>query len=56
MFYTENNIFDVFKEMYPEYDEIIDRNKKDFRPIDDKMEWLRDIHVRGRFSESWRIK
>jgi hypothetical protein len=46
----------VFKEMYPEYDEIIDRNKKDFRPIDDKMEWLRDIHVRGRFSESWRIK
>ena len=56
LFYTENNIFDVFKEMYPEYDEIIDRNKKDFRPIDDKMEWLRDIHVRGRFSESWRIK
>ncbi len=56
LFYTENNIFDVFKEMYPEYDEIIDRNKKDFRPIDDKIEWLRDIHVRGRFSESWRIK
>ena len=54
LFYTENNIFDVFKEMYPEYDEIIDRNKNDFRPIDDKMEWLRDIHVRGRFSESWR--
>ena len=54
LFYTENNIFDVFKEMYPEYDEIIDRNKNDFRPIDDKMEQSRDIHVRGRFSESWR--
>ena len=40
--------------MYPEYDEIIERNKNDFRPIFDKQEWLRDIHVRGRFSESWR--
>jgi len=54
LFYVENNIFDVLKDMYPEYDEIIDLNKKDFRPIENKKEWLKDIHIKGRFSESWK--
>ena len=54
LFYVENNIFGTLKEMCPEYDEIIDQNRNDFRPIFDKKEWLRDIHVRGRFGESWK--
>jgi len=40
--------------MYTKYEEIMNLNKKDFRPIKNKKECLKDIHIKGRFSESWK--
>jgi hypothetical protein len=54
MFYYKNCIFDYQKQWYPEYLDEILLNEQDFKPIDSLENWLKTIHVKGRFSESWK--
>jgi radical SAM superfamily enzyme YgiQ (UPF0313 family) len=52
--YVQNNIFEVLLSEFPIYTEILSRNKKDFKTIDNLNKWLVDIHIKGRFSKSWK--
>ena len=52
--YINNSIYNVLKELYPDYGLIIDQNKLDMKPIDNLEDWLQDIHVRGRFTTAWK--
>lgn len=51
--YLENNIFYVIMNYYPKYNMIIKKNIEDFIDINDSS-WLNTVHVRGRFSKSWK--
>lgn len=52
--YIENDIFRVIMNMYPEYSEIIEKNKNDMLEITELNKWLTTIHVKGRFEKSWK--
>lgn len=52
--YVENKIFCVIMSYYPEHKEIITKNMNDFIKIENLSEWMSRIHVKGRFSRSWK--
>lgn len=52
--YVQNNIFDVMSNLYPEHKEIILKNKSEFKMIDNLDKWMKAIHIKGRFSRSWK--
>lgn len=52
--YIKNNIFDTIFEFYPKYDSVVKKNKNDMLEILDLDEWMNKIHVKGRFSKSWK--
>lgn len=54
LYYIKNNIFDVLVDIYPQYSDIINKNKKDIKSIDNLEDWLQDIHVRRRFTTAWK--
>lgn len=52
--YVKHNIFDVIAGLYPEYSNTIAKNKEEFYHIDDLKYWMDKIHIKGRFSRSWK--
>ena len=52
--YVQNNIFDIIADLYPEYADTIIKNKNEFIHIDNLNAWMHKIHIKGRFSRSWK--
>ncbi len=52
--YVQNEIFDVIANLYPEHESVIFKNKEDFKMIEDLDQWMKAIHIKGRFSRSWK--
>jgi len=52
--YVQNNIFDIIADLYPDYADTIIRNKNEFIHIDNLNAWMHKIHIKGRFSRSWK--
>ena len=52
--YVQNNMFDVIARMYPEYSDVVIKNKSEFKTIDNLDKWMKAIHIKGRFNRSWK--